>query len=227
MRGIIDRLLGRKIDDELGWLPPKTMTDPAPWDQYWRAQIDKDIVGFVDIFCDDGELVDVMRSHDFRTVLCVGTGLSMEPWALASAGFDVTALDLSPFAMAAVSHETPPAELFSHLLGGRGARPGGHARFVAGDLCDAKCCQGPFDVVIERRTLQLYPDGSDSEAIRAVAGRLAARGIFFSQVHYGSYRGDEPPEHCLKPWFRAEGWPFYDGRSPLEGRVAWLFTTTG
>ena len=39
-----------------------------------------------------------MRKLDLRTILCAGNGLSMEPHALAAAGFDVTAVGLSEWA---------------------------------------------------------------------------------------------------------------------------------
>jgi len=42
---------------------------------------------FVDLFCDDGPLVDAMRVNGFSSILCVGAGISLEPRALAAAGF--------------------------------------------------------------------------------------------------------------------------------------------
>jgi hypothetical protein len=57
-----------------------------------------DVAGFVHMFCEDWELVGAMRANGMKTVLCVGNGISQEPRALAWAGFDVTALDLSPLA---------------------------------------------------------------------------------------------------------------------------------
>jgi len=87
--------------DEFRWiLPPTALEDPTAWDNYWRDQMTHGVAGFVDLFCDDGPLVDAMRVNGFRSILCVGTGISREPQALAAAGFDVTALDLSPFAIA-------------------------------------------------------------------------------------------------------------------------------
>lgn len=76
-------------------------------------------------------------------------------------------------------------------------------------------------------TLQLWPEADRPMAMRAVANRLASRGIFFSQSHNGGWRPPAPRKHALEPWFVAEGWEFWRGNTPLTGRVAWLFTTTG
>lgn len=83
-------------DDSCDWLfPPKTMVDPAAWDEWWRNQVKYGVAGLVDMFVRDDQLVKAMRENGLNTVLCVGNGLSQEPRALAWAGFDVTVLDLS------------------------------------------------------------------------------------------------------------------------------------
>lgn len=215
-------------EDDFSWLmPPGTVVDPMAWDKYWHDQITHGVAGFVDIFCDDGELVDAMRTSQFHTVLCVGNGLSLEPWALAAAGFDVTALDLSPFATEAVKGATPPEDHLRRLLGGRSLLPSGRLEFLAGDLSDARVCPGPFDVVIERRTLQLYPQQDRPAALQAVANRLAPQGIFFSHSHDGGWRPPAPRSHACEDWFAAQGWPRWQRDTPATGRVVWLFVSTG
>jgi SAM-dependent methyltransferase len=246
MRALLERLLGRKAaastpesrfaaataasdsDEDFSWMsPPRTLVDPVPWDRYWRDQFAHGVAGFVHMFCDDGSLVDVMRTNGLRTVLCVGNGISLEPRALAWAGFDVTALDLSPFATEAAKGAAPPEEFLADLVGGRSAGLNGHVEFVVGDLCDLTCCPGPYDVVIDRKTLQLYSDEERPTAMKAVANRLASPGIFFSHCHDGGWRPPAPPRHPTQSWFVAEGWKFWGGNTPLTERVAWLFTTTG
>ena len=215
-------------DDDDSWLdPPISLVDPAPWDRYWYEHLRHGVGDFVHLFCDDGELVDTMRANGLNTVLCVGNGISQEPRALAWAGFDVTALDLSPYATQVASELTPPAELLAQLIGGRSGGLNGNLKFVAGNLCDAECCPGPYDVVIERLTLQLYSDEYKHRALQAVANRLASPGIFFSQSHCGWWRPPAPRVHANEWWFRTEGWPIWPTESPLTTRVAWLFTTTG
>ena len=233
MRGLLQRLFGRRTaasdgGEDFSWMfPPNTMIDPAPWDRYWHDQFTYGIAGLSDIFCDDGSLVDAMRANGLRTALCVGNGISLEPRALAWAGFDVTALDLSPFATEMAKNAAPPEESLAGLLGGRSAGLNGQVNFVVGDLCDVACCPGPYDVVIDRRTLQLYPDNVRPAAINAVANRLASRGIFLSHCHDGRWRPPAPPQHATRSWFVAQGWEFWQGDAPLRRRVAWLLTTTG
>ncbi len=246
MRGFLRRLFGRRatpvVDEptesedggdlesgkELDWLlPPRTVTDAAAWDRYWYERLSHGVAGFVHMFVDDGALVDAMRANGLRTVLCVGNGISQEPRALAWAGFDVTSLDISPFAAKVASEAAPPDALLARLVGKRSSGLNGKVEFVVGDLRDAACCAGPYDVVIERSTLQLWPSADLPLAIHAVANRLASRGIFFSQSHDGGWRPPEPRKHALESWFAAEGWSLWRGDAALTGRVAWLFITTG
>ena len=228
-RNLIGRRWFRKdLDDELRWLmPPATLDDPTAWDTYWRDQFTHGVAGLVDIFCDDGELVDVMRANRFKTVLCVGNGISQEPRALATAGFDVTALDLSPFATEMAKQATPPADYLTGLVGGRPQHEGGRLNFVVGDLCDRAVCPGPFDVVLERRTLQLYARDRQAGALEAVASRLAPLGIFFSHSHDGRWRPPAPRRHACEDWFTSQGWPQWGGDVRISTRVAWLFVSTG
>jgi len=146
------------------------------------------------------------------------------------AGFDVTALDLSPYAMEVADKATPPDELLSQLIGGRSGGLNGSLKFVTGNLCDTECCPGPYDVVIERLTLQLYSDEYKPRALQSVANRVASPGIFFSQSHNGAWKPPAPRIHANEWWFRAAGWPIWRNqteRGPLTTRVAWLLMTTG
>jgi len=214
--------------DECHWMdPPPTMEHAGRWDMYWWDQLTHGTARFVHMFCNDGSLVDAMRANGLRTVLCVGNGISQEPRALAWAGFDVTALDLSPYATETARRAAPPDEFLAGLVGGRSRGLNGHVKFVTGNLCNVSCCPGPYDVIIERKTLQLYPEGERPTAMKAVANRLASRGIFFSQCHDGGWRPPAPRTHATQSWFLAEGWRIREDNTPLVGRVAWLFTTTG
>ena len=97
--------------------------------------------------------------------------------------------------------------------------------FVLGDIRNAEICPGPFDVIIERRTAQLF-----SHLFKAsLAGRLAKDGIFFSHSHDGRWRPPAEPRHFTEPWFKENGWKIWHpvwARKP-QGQVAWLFTSTG
>lgn len=216
----------RKSLDFTNLWPPNTTSDASAWDTYWENQIDSRWLGLSDMFCSDGELVDAMRAEGFETVFCVGAGISLEPHALAAAGFDVTALDLSPLAVSTSEAVRPTPAFLEHALEKRPIRPGGRLRFIVGDLRDTSLCPGPFDVIVERRTLQLFSEQERSVAIQAVAGRLAAHGIFFSHCHDGR-SGPGQGRHFSKPWFEQQRWTVWDGRSPIEGRVVRFLTSTG
>ena len=112
------------------------------------------------------------------------------------------------------------------LIGGRRAARGGSVRFVTGDLLDANLCPGPFHVVLERKTLQLFSNEDRPAAMRALASRLTTPGIFFTHSHRNvpfSVSGEGSPCH----WFNAQHWPLWEGGTPLETRVAWLSTSSG
>ena len=204
--------------------PPKTMVDPAAWDQWWRDQVEYGSVGFMHMFINDGQLVDAMRANGFRTVLCVGNGLSQEPRALALAGFDVTALDLSPAVTGGNRELDPPEDMLTKLIGGRSvAAVRGSVDFIAGDLMDPAMCPGPYDVVIERKTLQLFPAEQSTAAIRAVTDRLASPGIFFSHSH----RNLKVYSNRIADWINAEEWPRFRPGEPVTQRIAWFFSSSG
>jgi hypothetical protein len=225
---LIAALTHRSRRDDFSWmLPPPTMVEPEPWDAFWRLRLANRMADSVHMFCDDGDLIDAMRANGLRTVLCVGNGISLEPRALAWAGFEVTVLDLSPFALEVVQRATLPENLLHYIVGERPAGSNGRVQFVVGDLCDPACCPGPYDVVIERKTLQLYPPEQRAAALHAVAHRLGSRGVFFSHSHNGRWKHSEPRIHAHEDWFTSERWPRWQGKTPLHGRVAWLFMSTG
>ena len=202
------------------------MTDAAPWDEFWTDQMKSGMAAFVDMFCCDGRLIDGMRANRLKTILCVGSGISQEPKALALAGFDVTVLDISPLAIKIAQECVVPDTFLLKLSEGRQARRRRPVRFVAGDLVDTNVCPGPFDVVLERRTLQLYPDEDRPAAMRALAARLATPGIFFSHSHQNLAPGVSS-KNDPSAWFHAEQWPLWQGARPIEARVAWLSISSG
>jgi hypothetical protein len=93
-----------------------------------------------------------MLENGLKTVLCVGNGASPEASALAAAGFEVTVLDLSPV----VIRFWERIGLRENASFRETLRPGGRLVCVAGNLLDLTLCPGPFDVVIERKTLHLF-----------------------------------------------------------------------
>jgi|CXWL01.1.fsa_nt_gi SAM-dependent methyltransferase len=179
----------------------------------------------------DDLLATVMSEQGLRTILCVGNGISQEPRALAAAGFDVTALDISSVAVSyAKAHDVDVGRLgeyCSPML----HRPGGRVEFVVGDLLDSTVCPGPFDVVIERRTVQWFTEHERASALSAIARRLSRIGIFISQClddpfpsELGWSQHRSGLFHASEFWFREQGWVICDdvASPPRAGRVAWL-----
>jgi hypothetical protein len=180
--------------------------------------------------CNDSLLVQVMRDHGLRTVLCAGNGISLEPRGLAAAGFDVTALDIS---RVAVDFAKTDPERLRYFVSPH-HRPGGQMTFVVGDLLDPTVLPGPFDVVIERRTVERFVEDERAGALSALASRLGRVGIFLSMCFDDNF----PPElgwsqhergffHASEPWFWEQRWTIWDEvpTSQLAGRVAWLVRT--
>jgi len=240
MLKIIRRLLGfrsQKIqvaverEDDMAWLvPPCEVHDAGPWDRYWRAQVENGIGPQLhDMFCEDNLLLSAMEARGLSTVLCVGNGISQEPHALAAAGMNVTALDISPVAIHLASRfALEPTDLGQFFDPNR-TRPGGTVKFVVGDLLDSTVCPGPFDVAIERRTLQLFPEQERSAALRAVATRLSPEGILLTHCHDGGWRPPRKPKHVIEPLLGASGFSIAHHGSPVDrrGRIAFVVESTG
>jgi hypothetical protein len=125
----------------------------------------------------------VIDARGFQSVLCIGSGLALEPHALAAAGLRVTMLDISRDVVAAMSATTFLPDAFSRILDASQLRPGGSLECIAGDLIDPTVCPGPYDVVIERKTLQLFPETERGAALAAVAARLNPNAILFTHAH--------------------------------------------
>jgi SAM-dependent methyltransferase len=177
--------------------PPSTLTDPEAWDEFWRRRFD---IGFgpaeCHMFAEPAEIAAVLAANGLRRILCVGSGPSHEPWVVARAGYDVTVLDLSPFAIQKAQESVP--------------EPSENLRFVVGDLMNPGLCPGPFDLVLERRTLQLFAGFNQLDAaMTAVANRLDDRGILFSHCHDGGWRPPAEPRHVTGAWLMDRGWRLY------------------
>ena len=219
----------------------------AWWDEWWENRLTRRVMvtpgmpgpcsgfwpGLSTVMNNDNMLVCLMNEYGLRTVLCAGNGALQEPRYLARAGFDVTALDISPvvtrFAEAYRDDKEPYGMCHPRLH-----RPGGRARFVAGDLLDASICRGPFDVVIERKTVQTVAERDRPAVLSALSERLARVGIFVSMCFDDPFPDElgwsQHPSgmfHASEAWFRDQGWTIWENEPnlpdpTLAGRVAWL-----
>jgi 2-polyprenyl-3-methyl-5-hydroxy-6-metoxy-1,4-benzoquinol methylase len=208
---------------------PNTVHDPQAWDEHWQQQLNHGFtLAFIDMFCRDEEFVRALQQLGAQRMLCVGSGLSLEPHAFAAAGLHVTALDLSPLAMRVAATAQVSAEQLQHFFPPELARSGGTVNFVAGDLTDPALCPGPYDVIVERLTMQLFPDDERAQALDALVARLSPAGVLFTHCHGGS-GGPNTRPHALEGLLTSRGWPFWQGRGQPKptGQVAWLFYSTG
>jgi hypothetical protein len=105
--------------DELDWLrPPEDVHDAAGWNRYWKAQVDHAVAGFHDMFLQEEGLARLMAARGLESVLCAGNGVSLQPHALAYAGFNVTAADLSTWAIELIRDLRPDSKYLKKLLYG-------------------------------------------------------------------------------------------------------------
>ena len=223
--------------------------DAESWDKWWRNRLSKgtsdmfpNLPGWAhrvwgslfDLSQRDDLLVAVMAECGLRTVLCAGNGVSQEPRALAAAGFDVTALDISPVAVGVAEALHADSLSLGRFVGPQMHRSGGRVNFVVGDLLDITVCPGPFDVVIERRAVQHFPEDGRAAALSALSGRLSEVGILLSLCFDDPFPSDLGWSHhesgffhASESWFREHGWTIWDGVpcSTLIGRAALLVRT--
>ncbi len=216
--------------DDLDWLyPPPDVHAVEPWDTWWRGQVEHGVApGWSDMFCDDNALLDIVEARGLESVLCVGCGVSQEPQALAAAGLQVTAMDLSPFALRCAA-QLGAVDTTDRFFRPDRMQAGGSLSFVEGDLMDPAICPGPFDVIVERRTLQLFPVGERGAAVAGVLGRLAANGVFLSHYHNGAWKPSQPRTHLMESFLDAGDFQIARHASVIrpDGRVAFLIMSTG
>ena len=86
-------------------------------------------------------LARVMQEQGLRSILCAGNGTSQEPRALAAAGFDVTALDISPVAIACSKDFEADSSSLAYFCDPELYRPRGSVEFVVGDLLTLRYAQ--------------------------------------------------------------------------------------
>jgi hypothetical protein len=138
-------------------------------------------------------------------------------------GFDVTALDLSLRATEFGRTLEFVSDLRMHRSEGGSAAAVSPATltYIAGDLLDPAVCPGPFDCIIERRTVQLLPDREF--ALDRLAARLAPKGLLISHVHDGAWRPGASREHFAEDWALKREF----SRNQDAERAIILYVTTG
>jgi hypothetical protein len=214
------------------WHPPRDVHDHAAWDRYWQHRKGDrfDYCPAIDLRPRSEEelLIQCLIKRGAKTVLCAGNGVSQEPRALAAAGFDVTAMDLSPLAVHLAETCQFSSEELDSFCAKEQRTPDGTVRFVIGDVLDRSVCPAPFDAIIERRMLQLFPEREQGVALDALASRLTADGLLLSHRH-----NQLPVWPSIVELFHDRGWSFWtpDASSlkvpDRDGRAVWLIMSTG
>ena len=215
--------------DDMAWFfPPCSVHDHSVWNRYWQDQLSHGLSPpLFDMFCDDTHLIECLIKRDAKTLLCAGNGISQEPRALAAAGFEVTAMDLSPVALEIAQAWQFSSNELDRFCRKEQQEPGGTAKFVIGDILDRSACPGPFDAIIERCTLQVFPEEERGLALDALASRLKPEGLFLSHCHDGAWKPPSGPVHQVEHVFRDRGWPIVGKPPDHPGRAAWLTMSTG
>ena len=161
-----------QFGDDDSMFPPQTVSDPAAWDEFCRRRFE---IAFgpaeCHIFAQPAEIAQVLAANNLRSILCVRQWAVARTVGLREGRVHVTVLDLSPYAVQK-ARESMPA-------------PYDTIRFVTGSLMDANLCSGPYDVILERRTLQLFPPDQLHAAMTAVASRLATRRPLLQPLPHG------------------------------------------
>jgi hypothetical protein len=215
--------------------------------------------GVSDRISSDETLPGLLDQRGSRTILCAGNGLSMEAISLALHGFDVTALDISAvpsqvFLRTMQDPEHPVRRIPGFCTGDDGSvafgasvlidpevcppmhrsadhppRGGGSVSFVTGNLMKQDVCPGPFDVVIERRTLQLFQGVDQISALDRLVARLGHRGTFVSQEHQGAWRPGDARMHYAEARLKALGFVLrsHGTGDKAAARLAYLIFSTG
>ena len=113
-------------------------------------------------------------------------------------------------------------------------RGGGTLRFLSGDLFDPDLWKGPYDVVIERRTVQLHQGQEQDLILDRLSERLRPNCIFVSDFHMGWWGPGDPEGHMLESWLRGRGFLIFRERldtsdKPTKNsrRIALLSEITG
>lgn len=220
---------GRQGDDMAWFFPPCDVHNYALWDSYWRDQVAHGLTPpLFDMFCNDGPLIECLIGRGAKKLLCAGNGISQEPRALAEAGFEVISMDFSPMAVHLGESWRFSSKELDRFCPVALRAPGGSSVFVVGDIRDSSMCPGPFDAIIERRTLQLFPANERGVALDMLASRLRPDGLFLSHCHDGGWRPPDRPVHQVEKFFRDRGWVIARGERPdHSGRIAWLQMSTG
>lgn len=170
---------------------PADLGRPEEWDFYWQSKRLQPALDELQARCRLAWLA-LFRQRGYRSILLAGNGISQEPQYFAFAGLEAVAMDISAVATTwaakgrwteddlCASFGIVESERRSFLR--ELARWGGKATYEVGDLFLPDHCEGPFDVVLSRRTLQLFPPEKRLEGLRCLQQRMSPKGLLLLEV---------------------------------------------
>lgn len=200
------------------------------WELFWRFRASALRRSDRHTRC-DASWLDTFEERGYRSMLFVGNGMAQEPQYFAFAGFQATAMDISPSVTSLASTTrwqaralldafgVPPGEERAFMR--EIHRLGGSANYEQGDLFNERDCAGPFDVIVIRRTLHLFDGPRLSEAIRKLKQRLAPRGTLLIEVFQ-----DQVAHRAIERCLQEEGFQMRARSHPTEWNAELLFVPT-
>lgn len=174
-------------------------TPAEAWDAFWNQELE-DPLNRRYVQVGSGALIALhwiapLRTPGRQRLLLTGNGCSLAPYLLARGGFQVSALDISPVASAAVATVEP--NLMALLTGAPSrksapkTRPGGSVAVVTADVLSWEA-EARFDVIYDDRLATLLPPEVCPEIARRYHRWLNPGGIcVLHTVNFGGTIGQD------------------------------------
>lgn len=161
--------------------PPRAVT-PRPEAAFWDALYARP-AGALPWHSDvlEADLAEALKAGKGK-LLDLGCGLGTVAIAAAQLGYDVTASDVSPVALAAARQKAGSAAI----------------AFVADDVLDSKLAAG-FDVIVDRALLHTLPASAHDRYLRHVTRLLAPQGQLVLKVHSDAEAARRLGTHAFAP----------------------------
>ena len=156
------------------------------YNRSWRRDRDRDFLSYAKPYYRlSSPEIDIFRRHGVRTVCDAGCGYGAWTLALASNGFDVTALDVSETAV----------EITERVLDRYGLKPAGHR---AASVLDSGFPDGAFDAVVCFSVLD-HMTGPDGQTALRELLRITRPGGLLLLAFDAPDEDDLTREHTVLP----------------------------
>ncbi|MBF0413099.1 MAG: class I SAM-dependent methyltransferase [Desulfamplus sp.] len=177
------------IEDELEKKLVKNPVSAELWDAWWSIKRKKE--NYLINIIQDEVIFDYINNfikNGVKTVLLAGNGFSQQPKMFSYSGFDVTVIDISPYANSyALNCKFHPERYTSEWVNSSSnkktikrlpKRIGGSLEFITGDFMNPAIFDNKrFDVIISFRTLQHYSGDLLEKACLSLVSSLNPNGF--------------------------------------------------